>query len=259
MGAMSVPPPRVWSENFKVHSYEVDFSQKATLTTLCRYFQEAAWNHAELLGVGYSRLQTDQKLWVLSRLLLKLEGYPRWGETVNVTTWPRSARSVFAMRDFRISDGAKKPLVAGTSAWLVLDVATRKPLRADKFLSHFTDLSEDKALERDPEKLTGCHARARESPSTSVAANYSDIDVNGHVTYAWYIGCVLDSYPAKFHQEYSPNLLEVNYLGETTCGEQVSVVSNETAPGERIHSILKSESGEEVCRIKVGWHKSLDR
>jgi acyl-ACP thioesterase len=254
---MSALPPQVWTESFKVHSYEVDFSQKATLTTLCRYFQEAAWNHAELLGVGYNRLQNDQKLWVLSRLLLKVGGYPHWAESVSVTTWPRSARSVFAMRDFRISNNAKETLVAGTSAWLVLDAATRKPIRADKFLSHFADLSEEKALERDPEKLTGCNASEVGTQATNAVANYSDIDVNGHVTYAWYIGCVLDAYPVKFLEEHVPNLLEVNYLGETGCGELVSIVSKESASAEYIHSILKSESGEEVCRIKVAW--SLNR
>ena len=70
---MSETPPRIWAETFKVHSYEVDFTQRATLTTLCHYFQEAAWNHAELLGVGYSQLQTERRLWVLSRLLIELK------------------------------------------------------------------------------------------------------------------------------------------------------------------------------------------
>jgi hypothetical protein len=37
----------VWTESFKVHSYDVDFNKTATLESLCRHFQEAAWNHAE--------------------------------------------------------------------------------------------------------------------------------------------------------------------------------------------------------------------
>src|SRR5882724_1138220 len=127
--SMSEMPHRIWTETFKVHSYEVDFSQRATLRTLCHYFQEAAWNHAELLGVGYSRLQTEKRLWVLSRLLVKVECYPGWGDNVTVRTWPRHARSVFAMRDFRIQDAVGGALAAGTSAWLVLDATSRKPLR----------------------------------------------------------------------------------------------------------------------------------
>src|SRR5712691_7393571 len=59
--------PAIWRGDFRVHSYEVDFKQSATLECLCRYFQEAAWNHAEELGVGYQRLQAENKIWVLSR------------------------------------------------------------------------------------------------------------------------------------------------------------------------------------------------
>src|SRR6266404_2033681 len=94
----------LWSENFKIHSYEVDFKKQATLESLCRHFQEAAWSHAEELGVGYQRLQAANRIWVLSRLLVKVERPPRWGETVLIHTWPRAARSAFAMRDFEMFD-----------------------------------------------------------------------------------------------------------------------------------------------------------
>src|SRR6266702_8253653 len=96
--------PGIWTENFKIHSYEVGLSRRATLETVCRYFQEAAWNHAEALGVGYSQLQRQNKIWVLSRLLVKVEHYPRWAETVTIRTWPRAAKSIFAMRDFEVFD-----------------------------------------------------------------------------------------------------------------------------------------------------------
>src|SRR5215813_912680 len=85
---MSESPAEIWTEAFRVHSYEVDFEGRATLETLCHYFQEAAWNHAERLGVGYSHLQREQRLWVLSRLLIKIDGYPLWGDAISVRTWP---------------------------------------------------------------------------------------------------------------------------------------------------------------------------
>jgi medium-chain acyl-[acyl-carrier-protein] hydrolase len=252
---MSETPP-VWVETFKVHSYEVDSTQRATLKTLCHFFQEAAWNHAELLGVGYSRLQTEQRLWVLSRLLVKVERYPRWGDAVTVRTWPRHARSVFAMRDFRILEASGHTLAAGTSAWLVLDAATRKPLRADKVLAHFTNLSDDRALERDPEKLPPGHPQDA-APDSSWLATYSDIDVNGHVNYAWYIGCALNSRPVQFHGDYEPCGLEVNYLGETAGDETIAVTTEAGPDHEFAHSILKTASREEVCRLRLRWRKRL--
>src|SRR6185436_8688184 len=84
-------PIAIWIEKFRVHSYEVDLSKKGTLESLCQHFQKAAWNHAEYLGVGYERLQRENRVWVLARLVLNVERHPRWGETVTVQTWPRKA------------------------------------------------------------------------------------------------------------------------------------------------------------------------
>src|SRR5438105_13025190 len=94
----------IWRGDFRVHSYEVDFKKSASPDSLCRYFQAAAWNQAEELGVGYQRLQSENRIWVLSRLLVKVARYPRWAETVRMHTWPRAAKSVFAMRDFEMCD-----------------------------------------------------------------------------------------------------------------------------------------------------------
>jgi hypothetical protein len=73
-----------WTEQFKIHSFEVDCSGVGTVESVCRHFQEAAWNHAEHLGVGYERLRKENRIWVLSRMVLKFERSLRWGETITV-------------------------------------------------------------------------------------------------------------------------------------------------------------------------------
>ncbi len=240
----------VWREHFKVHSFEVDFKSLGTPENLCRHFQEAAWNHAEHLGVGYERLRQENKIWVLSRLLLRFDRHARWGETIAVHTWPRQARSVFALRDFEMfgSDGAR--LVAGASAWLVLNATTRKPQRVDKLVSSIESFCEKRALEQEPEKL---EAMAPQPSVTQRTVCYSDIDVNGHVNNARYIGWILDSYAIDFHRTHAIRLMEINYEGETTSGERISISSCENGHGDYRHSIVKEESGIEVCRAKLLW------
>jgi len=51
----------VWTEPLKICSYDVDFTRRVTSASLCRHFLEAAWNHAEALGVGFSHLLTQSK------------------------------------------------------------------------------------------------------------------------------------------------------------------------------------------------------
>jgi len=242
----------LWRGDFRVHSYEIDFKQSATLECLCRYFQEAAWNHAEALGVGYQRLQAENKIWVLSRLLVKITRYPRWAETIHVHTWPRVAKSVFAMRDFEMFDSSGERMVAGASAWLLLDTTTRKPQRVDKLASEIQKSFPDRrALEQEPQKLGGCESNPAD---VDVAVRYSDIDVNGHVNNSRYIGWLTDAHSMDLHRSQTIKSLEVNFLGETVAGDRLSIRSKEATPGEYWHSMVKAD-GAEVCRGRVEWVK----
>ena len=242
----------VWCEAFKVHSYDVDFNKTATLESLCRHFQEAAWDHAQQLGAGYQRLQQQNRFWVLARLLVEITRHPSWGETVKVQTWPRAAKSVFAMRDFEMLDVSGARMVAGTSGWLVLDTKTRKPQRVDKLISEIQPSFPDRrALEQEPQKLTRCESN---SASFDVAVRYSDIDVNGHVNNSRYIGWLMDAHAMALHRSHTVKSIEVNFLGETVAGDRLSMVSNEPAPCEYWHSMVKAD-GTEVCRGRVQWVK----
>jgi len=242
--------PGVWCQTFHVHSYEVDFNKNVRVENLCRYFQEAAWQHAEQLGAGYQRLHEGKLLWVLSRFLMKIERCPKWGEAVRVKTWPRQAPGVFAMRDFEMTDIAGELLAAGTSAWLVLDAMTRKPQRVKKVLSHVVSFPEKRLLEEDPKKLTPPTSR---NLAMSVTVGYSDIDVNGHVNSSRYIGWLMDSYPLKFHQQYRVCRLEINFLAEALVAETLAIHRCQEATMEHCRSIEKVGTGDDVCRAVIIW------
>ena len=198
---MSISPenPSVWVEEFKLHSFQVDFRKLASLETLCRLFQEAAWNHADALGLGFEQLQQQQKIWVLSRLLVKVHQYPQWGEIIRIHTWPRPIDGAFAMRDFQMLNSQGEVLVSGSSAWLILDALSRKPQRPGKLLSAFSTDPNHRATDRDPEKIAEAETL---EPGIEFLVRYSDIDVNGHVNNARYVGWLLDSYPIEFHRQH---------------------------------------------------------
>ena len=241
----------VWTEQLRICSYDVDFTRRATSASLCRYFLEAAWNHAEALGVGFNHLGRQNKFWVLSRLLLEVEHSPVWGSVATLRTWPRAAQSVFAMRDFEVVDGAGTRIAAGSSAWLVLDATSKRPQRLNKLLPSLMGLDGKAALGRDPEKLADGESWDRVFATT---VRYTDIDVNRHVNSSRYIGWILDAYPFEFHREHCVRGLEVNYLGETLEGEVLSVRTRQTGAAVFCHSLTKG-SGDEVCRARLVWGK----
>ena len=247
-----------WREQFRAHSYDVDFTQRLTLEAICRYFQEVAWIHADALGVGYAKLAEQNKVWVLSRLRIELSRSPHWGEDLVIETWPRTARGLFAMRDFELIDSSSGHCAAGTSAWLVLDATTRRPQRIEKLVSAFRSFPEKRAIQCEPEKLD----RPVQSIVTTdeslphnaeSSVRYSDLDVNCHLNGARYVGLLLDAYTLDFHQRHTPALLEINYLAESRFEETLAVSSLETSPCDFRHSLVKKGTQEEVCRARLLW------
>ena len=242
----------VWTENLVIRSFDVDFKHSARLESLCGYFVEAAWNHAEELGVGFRHLAKEEQYWVLSRMVVEIETYPGWGGEVKLVTWARGASSIFALRDFEMFDSGGRRLLGGASAWLVLDAHTRRPQRIEKLSASIQSLPDRKALSQDPQKLP---ALEKVDAAVEVTARYSSIDVNNHVNSARYIGWILDSYPMEFLRQYYVRRFEVNYLGETLAEQSVSVSTRAISSNAFLHSLAKSNS-QEVCRARVLWCKA---
>ncbi len=267
--------PQIWSEPVTIHSYDVDFTRRATLEALCRCFLEAAWNHAEALGFGYGHLAEHNKLWVLSRLLVEFEALPLWGQKITLNTWPRGAKTIFALRDFEFLGPAGTRLAGGSSAWLILDAQSRRPQRVNSFLSRITPVSRQ-ATGRDPDKITGFepreHFTQQQSPAAQASAavmpsaspntelgrsapwsvRYSDVDLNGHANSARYIGWLADAYDAGWHREHAPRQLEINYLGESREADTLSLRTSQVAPQEFLHGIFKA-NGQEACLARICW------
>jgi acyl-ACP thioesterase len=243
------PEPGLWREDLEIHSYDVDFEKRATAEAICRWFLEAAWNHAEQLGVGYAELARRECLWVLARLFFQVEDRPDWGERIQLVTWPRGINGLFALRDFEVCRENGTRLVAGTSSWLILDTHHHRPQRIVKSLPRIPPPFPRMAAGRDAKKLPDLELTATDF---TTAIHYSDIDVNLHVNSARYIGWLLDAYSAKFHRDHLLSSIEVNYLNETLWGDSVSHLLHQQSPTEFSHSIAKSDKCE-VCRAQLTW------
>ncbi|MCL4181496.1 MAG: hypothetical protein KJ072_27630 [Verrucomicrobia bacterium] len=242
----------IWTEPLKIRSYDVDFTRRATSASLCRYFLEAAWNHAEALGVGFQHLGRQGKFWVLSRLRIEVRRAPEWGSEARLQTWPRATKALFAMRDFKVTDDTETTLAAGSSAWLVLDATSKRPQRLNVLLAGLAGLDGKAVLGRDPEKL----ADDQEGDEVfCVKVRYADIDVNRHVNSGRYIEWMLDAYPLEFHRQHLLRVLEINFLSETLEGEVVSVRTWEAGAGAYGHSLRKSGGGE-ICRARLEWEET---
>jgi acyl-ACP thioesterase len=239
-----------WEEHLEIHSYDVNISRKLTMESLLRYFQEAAWNHAEHLGLGYSHLRERNQVWVLSRMMVVVDSYPEWGQSVALRTWPCGSMSLLALRDFELLDGTGHRLISATSGWLVLDLPSRRPQRIESILGSIREVPRYRAVGAEAARL----AAAAESPDATVLnVKYSDLDLNDHVNNATYARWILDSYPVDFHRTHRLRRFTINFLAEVGADDSVMLSRLELGGLRIAHTIRRRIDGADACRAELGW------
>lgn len=242
----------IWQQSFSVRAYETRSGKGLSLTSLCNYLQETASRHAQSLGVSVDRLLDDGRTWVLSRMAVKLDAVPAWQEDIHVLTWPSGARKLFALRDFCVLDTNRRVIGAGISAWLVIDVNSRRPIRLDHYLDRLNVKCHEHALSADLEKLPGLDAW---DAVQRFRVRHHDLDINRHVNNVKTIEWALEAVPVAVQHACLPVELEVNFLGEAFAGEEVvsRCVNVAPAPGTYAHSIAGSGTEREVLRARSVW------
>ena len=208
----------IWRENVNVRFGDVDRSGRLTLGSIFSFFQEAAISHAADLGVGLDDMTRTGQAWILSRLSLFVERRPFYGETIEVSTWPRRWERLFALRDYAIRDAEGHALVRGRGAWLVLDIEKRRPLRVQTIMD---SLPPNEGVDAFPAGALALNPVENLVKIAERGALYSDIDYYGHANNARYVQWIQDATDMEITTKASQFRLDINYLNEVMPGETV--------------------------------------
>jgi acyl-ACP thioesterase len=245
-----------WEDGYSIPFGEVDTKNEVFLPTLWNLMQETAWHHATHLKVGYSDLAEQKYFWVLSRLSIQMDEYPGWGEKIKVRTWLTGMGRLFVLRHFSIANSKGDILGTAKSAWLVLDLKSRRPQRIEPVFKHLLHLFDDLPSAEEPEKLP---APVRSKMENSYTVRYSDIDMHHHVNNTKYIEWILDSYPFEMHRKYHIYTFEINFLAESSHGTEISIHSESSGDSSPTfhHSVFSKGDDRELCRARARW-KPID-
>lgn len=243
---------KIWEETIKIHSFQMDPKGKAQLFTICNYLQEAASMHATLAGLGFDEMVKRNQVWVLTRLKVEIEKYPKWNDKLKLQTWSRGNEGIFYLRDFLIQDQKGETIIKATSSWAAINLKTRRPELVDglevKLNSQKDKIAINTKLEKLPELKN--HKLLKE-----YQVQYTDIDLVYHVNNVKYIEMLLNAFPLNIHKSKKVTSMEINYLGETMYGEEVQInrSSEDNGDNEYLMNILKKSDKREVCRAKLIW------
>ena len=115
----------IYSEDFKIRASEVDTIGKITFSSICSLFQEVAGNHALLLNFDITDLQKRGWTWVLHRMDIKMNHFPKWRELITIETWPAAGDALRAYRNYRILDSKGNVLGVCLSYWMMINLLYR--------------------------------------------------------------------------------------------------------------------------------------
>ncbi len=249
---MDTPAPLITTRELTVASWDVDARGRMTTAAMGRYLQEIAEANAAGLGAGFDHLRAEGQTWVLVAVLLRTHRLPRWRETVQLSTWPRTVVRRRALRDFQLTGADGAELAAASTAWYCLDLESRRPVAPERWRQ--TPWPEDRrALDRDPDRLPGLAAAPRSE--VPVPLRWSDLDLLGHLTNTRYHDLLLESYPADWLATREVASLELNFLAEGTY--PATILSRRgPEPGQDDtwrHTLVHADDGREIARARLRW------
>lgn len=175
--------------------------------------QDIAAEHAEMLGCGMEHLIANKRLWVLSRLKIRILRFPQLKEELELRTYPTGHDRLSAFRQYGIAAGGAD-LVQGSSAWVMLDGTTFRPVPMEKAFSEPLPLNGDKEVffEKFDRIAPGT---GEELASFRVGAG--DIDLNQHLNnavYARFIEDVLEKLQPGASQRLSELQINFQHAGQ---------------------------------------------
>jgi len=218
----------VWQEVQPIRFGSIDKSDRLTLNSIFQFFQEAAISHAENLGVGREALAKTGQAWIISRMTVQVERRPNYNESVTVRSWPRGFEKLFAIRDYQIRDKDEAAVVFARSAWLIVDIEKRRPLRPQIVMDY---LPMNDGLETLIMETPSLADRSHFQPTSDLQkvmerkALYTDLDYNGHVNNVRYIQWIEDSLDPQMLEKADKMRLEINYINEVLSGDVIEIFS----------------------------------
>ena len=237
---------KVASYTYAVEPAEVNAQGELPLTVLAQRILETATFHAESWAVGYSTLIQNNQAWVLARLAIEMQAYPRIGDTYVISTWIEGYNKHFSSRNFEFAGKDGRIYGYARSIWSVIDMQTRTS--AD--LTTFEYLAERISDKECPIERQSKLKPVQGEPLLAYPVRYSDIDLNRHVNSVKYIEHMLDSFTLQQYDEKYIKRFEINYISEARYGMDFKIYRNELDAD--IFAIdIKNNEDEAVCRGKV--------
>ena len=187
-----------------------------------QYFQDAATEHAALLGLSRFELRPMGLYWVVSKVSASISREIIIGEELSVFTYPLPPKAASADRDYLVYDESGKIVIRGSSKWCVLDINTHMPKRITPLFPYPVDAYKtDRAMEPNAEYFAKPEISGMKIKTFTV--RNSELDTNFHMNNARYGDMIYNvADPAVFATHFISEMY-TEFLHELKADEEYSI------------------------------------
>ncbi len=236
---------------FAVRYHELDPKGRVRLPVVMTWLQDAGIAHAEALKLSLRDLYKQGLTWVLSRLTLELEVYPRNNDQITILTWPATRDGLFSIRDYQLFNAKGDQIGQATTSWALLDIRRRRPVTISDHLPPYP-LRPERALD-DP--FATLPALEQCQTGLQLPVLRADLDPNQHVNNTVYAAWALEAVPDAIADTCQVTRLEIGFRAEAVYGNTIHSCCAASAddPQVFIHRIENIADGRELCRLRTTW------
>lgn len=217
---------REYTATFTPTEGDCNPEQRMSLPLLVTKLFEIAACHASVLDIGYEKLSGNNLRWVVTRLALEMERYPRVNEQCSVVTWIEEYNRHFSQRNFEITGCDGEKLGYARTVWLVINADTRETGETAGF-DGYGDITSPRLCPIERQSRLMPVKAGVEMPYTF---QYVDIDSNRHVNSTRYIELLMNHWSLEHYDRHYIRRFELTYIKECLYGMKVTVRFDDSDP-----------------------------
>lgn len=202
---------------------------------------EIATAHANSLGIGNPAMASLGAGWVLSRIAIEMESYPKCNEEYMVATWVEDWNRHFSVRCFKVSAPDGKVYGYARSVWMVLDMATHENFGTSHLMppegmieaTECPIAPQAKHMEILPADIPDADLSRKAvratSPTQQYRFKYNDIDFYRHVNTVRYVTILLNQFTLPEFDNSFLKRIEISFLHEGQFGDTIDILRHDSA------------------------------
>lgn len=239
---------KYFDKTITIESASVNIRRVLRTSSLLRMLQELTIAFTEAEGVTRRETLDRGLLWVIAKQAFDIKRIPAYDETITLRCYALPTMHMFFPRYYEVYAGEEKPIITGTTLWLLMDETKRSMVLPEVYGIHLN--GGDSPAGFDIPKMISMPKEEDGISEKLVTAPFSFADINGHINNAHYFDIAEDAIPFEEVKLLEPAGFEAEYEKEILPGDKVRLTYMKAADGWYFRGTF-ADDGKDAFRIHI--------